>query len=147
MRLRKRQRWNDLQPLAKLRDQIDRMFEDPAIGATEFFGSWSPAVDVLEDKDKLTVKAELPGFRREDIEVALHGNNLVLSGERKQENEHKEGEFYRAERFYGKFRRSIQLPYGVDIGKIQANYRDGVLTVMLPKSENTSGHRIDVKSE
>ena len=147
MRLSKRQRFNDWPPLAKLRDQIDQMFEDPELGSTEFLGGWSPAVDVLEDKDKLTVKAELPGFRREDIDVSLHDHNLVLSGERKQENEHKEGEFYRAERFYGKFRRSILLPYGVDTQKVQATYRDGVLTVTLPKSEKTAGQRIDVTSE
>jgi len=131
-------------PLARLRDQINRMFDQPDFTMGDFFGGWNPAVDVVEDKDRLVVKAELPGFKRENIEVSLHENNLILSGERKYDGEQKEGEFYRSERYYGRFQRSIPLPSSVDAGRIEATYRDGVLTVTLPKSEQSRAKQIEV---
>ncbi len=134
-------------PLSRLRDQLDQMF-DPDFAISDLFGgAWLPAVDVLEGKDKLTVHAELPGFRREDLEVSVHENNLIISGERKAEEERKDGEFHRSERFYGKFHRSIALPYSVDTTNIEARYRDGVLTVLLPKSEQAKARQIEVKVE
>jgi HSP20 family protein len=131
-------------PLTRLRDQIDRLFDQPDFEVNDFFGRWSPAVDVLEDKDKLTVKAELPGFKREDLEVSLHEGDLIISGERRFEEEKKEGEYHRCERYYGKFHRSIPLPSTVDAGKIEAMYRDGILTVTLPKTEKARGKQIEV---
>jgi HSP20 family protein len=135
-------------PLSQLRDQLDQMFEQPDFALSDLLtGSWLPAVDVLEGKDKLTVKAELPGFKREDLDVSVHENNLIISGERKSDEERKEGEFYRSERFYGRFHRSISLPYAVDTGKIEARYRDGILTVTLPKSESAKVRQIEVAVE
>ncbi|HHY85316.1 MAG TPA: Hsp20/alpha crystallin family protein [Verrucomicrobia bacterium] len=142
----RRQRPNDWTPLARLRDQIDRMFDQPMFGL-DMFGGWNPAVDVLEDKDKLVVKAELPGFKREDLNVTLQGDHLVLSGERKFEEEKQEAEFYRSERFYGRFHRAIPLPFSVEQENIQARYKDGVLTVTLPKSEKSRGRQIEVAVE
>lgn len=131
-------------PLSRMREQLNQMF-DPDFALTDFLGgNWMPAVDVLEGKDRLTVKADLPGFRREDLEVSVHDNNLVISGQRRSEDEQKDGEFYRSERFYGKFHRSISLPYSVDTGKIEAKYRDGILTVVLPKSEQARAKQIQV---
>ena len=143
MRLIKRRPGAAESSLMRLRNQIDDIF-DPDVGLAEIFGGWNPAVDVFEDKDKLTVKAELPGFKREDLNVSLHENNLILSGERKYEDEQKEGEFYRSERFYGKFQRSVPLPFPVDASKIGAHYRDGVLTVTMPKSEQAKAKRIEL---
>ena len=131
-------------PLSRLRDQFNRFFEQPDYAFSDLFTGWTPAVDVLDDKDRLTVKAELPGFKREDIDVSVHENNLIISGERRCEDEQKEGEFYRCERYYGKFNRSVPLPASVDTSKIQARYRDGVLTVTLPKSENAKRKQIEV---
>ena len=142
MRLMRRPRMD--MPATRFRDELDRFFEQPDFALSDLFGGWTPAVDVLEDKDKLTVKAELPGFKREDINVSLHEDNLILSGERRCENEQKEGEFYRCERYYGRFHRSIPLPASVDMGKIDAKYRDGILTVTLPKAEKAKGKRIEV---
>jgi HSP20 family protein len=142
MRLMRRPKWE--MPLARLRDQIDQMFEQPDLALSDFFSAWTPAVDVLENKDSVTVKAEMPGFKPEEIDVSLHDNNLIISGERKRENEQKEGEFYRSERFYGKFHRSVALPFTVEPGKIEARYHDGVLTVKLPKSENAKSKQIEV---
>jgi HSP20 family protein len=145
MRLMRQQKLDT--PLTRLRDQIDRMFQQPDFSVGDLLEGWMPAVDVLEDKDKLTVKAELPGFKREDINVSLHEDNLVISGERRCEEEQKEGEFYRCERNYGRFHRAVSLPSSVDMEKIDARYRDGILTVTLPKSEKARGKQIEVSVE
>jgi HSP20 family protein len=145
MQLTRRQRPEYWSPLTRLQDELNRFFTYPDLGETEFFGNWLPAVDIREDKDKLVVKAEIPGMKKEDINVSVHENTLVLSGEKKCEEEEKNGETYRSERCYGRFQRSIALPWSVDTGKIDAQYRDGVLTVMLPKSEQAKPKQIDVK--
>jgi len=135
--------------LNRLRREIDRIFEDPfslLAPSTSFFEGWTPAVDIFEDKDKYIVKAELPGMRKEDIDVSLDGNTLIISGERKQEEEKREGENYRSERFFGRFQRSVTLPTDVQGGKIEASYKDGVLTVTLPKSEEAKPKQIPVKA-
>ena len=144
--------WSGLAPsneLNRIRNEINRIFESPLdflTSSTSFFEGWEPIVDIYEDKDKITVRAELPGMKKEEIDVSLHGNTLVLSGERKHEAEQKEGENYRAERFFGRFQRTITLPGPVDPNKIQAGYRDGVLAVTLPKSEESKLKQIQVKS-
>ncbi len=135
---------NDWSPLTRLRDQLDRMFDEPDFAVSDLFTGWNPAVDIFEDKDKLTVKAELPGFKREDIDVSLHENSLILAGERKHEEEHKGGQFHRSERFYGRFQRSVPLPFAVDADKIDAWYREGILTITLPKSEKSKAKQIEV---
>jgi HSP20 family molecular chaperone IbpA len=96
------------------------LFDYPEFGATELFEGWQPAVDVQEDKDNFIVKAEMPGLKREDINVSIHQNTLVLCGERKREEEKKEEGYYRSERYFGKFQRSIPLPQAVDAQKIEA---------------------------
>lgn len=145
MQLTKRNRLDQWSPLSRLRDELNRAFFDPEFDAGLYEGSWLPAVDVNEDKDKITVKAELPGMKKEDIDVSLHENTLILSGEKKCETEDKKGDVYRSERCYGRFQRAIQLPWSVEHSKIDASYRDGVLTVQLPKSETAKPKQIDVK--
>jgi len=136
--------------VSRLRNEINRLFEDPfslLAPSTSFFEGWTPAVDVFEDKDKYVVKAELPGMKKEDIEVSLDGNTLTISGERKHEEEKKEGETYRSERFFGRFQRSVTLPAAVQANKIEASYKDGMLTVTLPKSEEAKPKQIQIKAE
>jgi HSP20 family protein len=145
MQLTRRQRQDYWSPLNRLRDQLNRVFDYPEMESSDFFEGWNPAVDIHEGKDTLTVKAELPGLKKEDIDVSLHENNLIISGERKRQEEFKEGDWCRSERFYGKFYRSLPLPYAVDAGKIEAHYRDGVLNVSLPKSEHAKPKQIEVK--
>jgi HSP20 family protein len=135
--------------LNRLRQQIDSLFEDPfslLAPGTSFFEGWTPPVDVFEDKDKYVLRAEIPGMKKEDIEVSLDGNTLTISGERTQEEEKKEGETYRAERFFGRFQRSITLPASVQADKIEASYKDGVLTIRAHKSEEAKPKQIAVKS-
>src|SRR5438309_2051979 len=107
--------------LNRIRNEIFRIFEDPfalASSASTLFEGWTPPVDVYEDKDKITVRAELPGMKKDDIEVSVVGDTLTISGERKQEEEKRQGETYRSERFLGRFQRSITLPTEVDATKI-----------------------------
>ena len=143
MKLTRVSTWPTLGRLTDLRDEIDRLFEAPLARTSEFLG-WTPAFDVYEDKDNFTVKAELPGMKREDINVSLHDGNLIVSGERQAET-HSEGtEVYRAERFFGKFQRAVSLPATVAADKVKAAYKDGVLTITLPKAEEAKPKQIEV---
>ncbi len=123
--------------LSNLQDELDRLFESPR-------SNWLPALDVQEDKDSFTVRTELPGLKREDIEVSLHDGVLNISGERKAEAKQEGVEVHRQERYYGKFQRALTLPTPVAADKITAQYKDGVLTVMLPKIEEARPKKIDV---
>lgn len=105
---------------------------------------WTPALDMYEDKDNLYIRAELPGMKKEDIELSLHEGTLSLSGERKKESKHEEAEVYRTERFFGRFQRTVTLPAPVAADKVNAQYKDGVLTVTLPKTEEAKPKHIDV---
>ena len=108
---------------------------------------WMPAVDVLEKDDKFVVKAELPGMKEEDISVSVVGDTLTIKGEKKTETEVKEEDYYRCERAYGSFYRSIPLPSTVDAGKIEASYQDGVLEVTLPKAAEVKPKKIAVSAK
>jgi len=105
---------------------------------------WFPPVDVYEDTDTLLVKAELPGLKKDDIEISLHDGYLTLSGERKEESKHEDADVYRSERWVGKFHRSISLPCSVQADKIKATYNEGVLTVALPKAEEAKPKQIPI---
>ena len=134
--------------LNRLRSEINRLFEDPfslLTPDTSFFEGWTPAVDVVEDKDKFAVRAELPGMKKEDIEVSLDGDTLTIAGERKEEKEDKRGDTYRSERFFGRFQRTITLPSTVDPNKIEAKYENGVLNITLPKTEEAKRKQIQVQ--
>jgi HSP20 family protein len=133
--------------LSELRNEIDRLFESPLselTGQSQLLSGWTPALDVYEEKDSFVVRAELPGMKKEEIEVSFHDGSLSLSGERKSETKHEDAEVYRAERFFGRFQRTISLPATVAADKIKAAYKDGVLTVTLPKTEEAKPKQIDV---
>ncbi|MEW6160523.1 MAG: Hsp20/alpha crystallin family protein [Verrucomicrobiota bacterium] len=133
--------------LSTLRDEINRLFQSPLgdfNGASEFFNTWTPAIDLYEDKDHLIVRAELPGMKKEEIEVSLHNGNITVSGERKIEQK-EEGESSRSERFFGRFQRSLTLPKPVEASKVKAVYKDGILTVTLPKTEEAKPKQIEVQ--
>jgi len=126
----------------------DRFFESrweelPALG------DWMPKVDVSETKDSVVVKAETPGMEAKDIQVSLQENVLTITGEKKQEKEEKEKDerYHRVERSYGSFSRSMRLPAGVESGKVNATFKNGVLTVTLPKTASAKATPIPVKAE
>ena len=139
--------WSSLGKLSNLRDEIDRLFDAPLTELTRssnLLSGWTPALDVYEQKESFTVKAELPGMKKEDITVSLHDGSLSISGERKSESKHEEAEVYRAERFFGRFQRTVTLPAPVAANKVSAQYKDGILTVTLPKTEEAKPKHIDV---
>lgn len=139
--------WPGFGRLSTLRDEIDRLFEAPLsefAQTSQLLSGWTPPLDVYEDKDHLYVRAELPGMKKQDIALSLHDGSLSVSGERKTEKTHEEQEVYRAERFFGRFQRTVTLPTPVQMDKVKAEYKDGVLTVTLPKAEEAKPKRIDV---
>ena len=139
--------WPSFWRLTDLREEIDRLFESPlaeVARTSQLFSGWAPALDIYEDKDSVFVRAELPGMKREEIEVSLHGGSLSISGERESENKHRDAEVYRAERFFGRFQRTVSLPTAVAVEKAKATYQDGILTITLPKTEEAKPKHIDV---
>lgn len=106
--------------------------------------SWSPSVDILEKDGNLILRAELPGMTEKQIELKLEGNTLTLKGERKLENEDKKNNYHRVESFYGSFMRSFRLPDTVDMGKISADYKNGILTVTMPQKPEVKPREIPV---
>lgn len=140
--------WRSLGGLSGLRDEIDRLFELPLSEfnrTSQLLSGWTVPLDAYEDANNIYVKAELPGMKKEDINLSLHDGCLSLSGERKSETSHEGAETYRTERFYGRFQRSVTLPTSVAADKVKAEYKDGILTVTLPKSEEAKPKHIDVK--
>ena len=140
--------WPALDELNQLRQEMERLFELPfgEASGSQFFREWAPAVDLYEERDNYIVKAEVPGMKKEEIDVSLHQNALTISGERKHE-EKREGGNFRAERFYGRFQRTITLPAPVNGENVKASYKDGVLTITLPKSEEAKPKQIEISSK
>ena len=139
--LRSFDRWSNL------RDEINSLFEAPtwanSVRQAQLFTGWTPALDVYQTADDVVALVELPGMRKEDIELSLHDGVLTISGERKDETPESD-KTARTERFVGKFRRSISLPTRVDSNKVNATYKDGILTVTLPKAEEVKPKQIQV---
>jgi HSP20 family protein len=139
--------WPGFGRLTDLRDDIDRLFESPLAEwarSSNLLSGWTPALDLYEDKDNLFVKVELPGMKREEIEVSLHEGSLSISGERKSEQKHEDADVYRAERFFGRFQRTVMLPTPVAADKVKAQYKDGILSITLPKTDEAKPKHIDV---
>ena len=139
--------WSPVEQLSTLREEINRLFDSPFGDLTrrmELFSGWAPALDLYEDKDNLIVKAELPGMKREEIDISVHDGTLTISGERKYEEKNADLEPYRSERFFGRFHRTLALPKPVQSDKAKATYKDGILTVVLPKTEEAKPKQIEV---
>lgn len=107
-------------------------------------GAWMPAVDICETESEFSAIAELPGMTKDDIEVSVEDNVLTISGERKLEKETEKDTFHRVERSYGTFTRAFSLPSHVDATKVKASFKDGVLTVTMPKTEKSKGRKVKV---
>lgn len=147
MKLVPRRPWQELRSIKEELDNLfERLFGREEVAVRKEFAPF-PAVDMEETEDEFIVKAELPGMDRKDIQVELVGNNLVIKGEKRRETEERRGDYHRAERYYGTFYRSIPLPLEVAMDKIRARYRDGVLEVVLPKSEEAKRRTVRVKVE
>lgn len=134
--------------LTALRREMDRMFDQLWEGEPAVIpGEWNPAVDIADLNDMIVVKAEVPGIDPKEIQVTLDGQILTLTGEKKYEKEEKDEKHYRMERSMGSFARSVRLPVPVQEGQVSATFKNGLLTVRLPKSKAVKGASIPVKYE
>jgi HSP20 family protein len=139
-------RWEPMRELNALQGEMNRLFnsffdEEGGNGARR---RWAPAVDLVEREDSLLLKADLPGLSEDDVQIEVRDNILTISGERNAEHEDKQNGYYRVERSFGRFSRSLQLPSGVDPGGIQASFDRGVLAVTIPKPEERKPRRIEI---
>jgi HSP20 family protein len=134
--------WDPFADLNRMQREVERNFFGPRGRQADF----APAVDVHEDAEQLVLRAELPGVKREDIDIQLDANVLTLKGERKLEQETEGRRYHRIERSYGTFVRQFQLPTNVDGSKIDAQLIDGVLTLRIAKKAELKARKIEVKS-
>ncbi|MEO0230510.1 MAG: Hsp20/alpha crystallin family protein [candidate division WOR-3 bacterium] len=143
-------RWDPFKEISSLRDEIDRLFDSffgrqTSIASTE--GFWVPAIDVEETENDYIVKAELPGLKKEDIKLCVTDDSLTISGERKMEKEEKGKTYHRIEMNYGRFERTIRFPSEVVPDKAKASYKDGILTVTIPKTEKAKAKELEIQIE
>ena len=141
-------RWEPLRDFMTTQRGFDRLFREafsPALGEGEVSTrTWAPPVDIYENGDNLVLKAELPGINPDDVEIRVEDNTLYLKGERKFEKEVKEQNYHRVERSYGTFTRTFSLPNSIDSDKVAATYKDGVLTLTMPKKEEAKPKTIKI---
>ncbi len=139
--------WPSLDRWASLRSDLDTLLELPfwtgSRSQSQLFSGWTPALDLYQNNDNIVAVVELPGLAKEDIDISLQDGTLTISGERKDEATPENGAT-RTERCAGKFRRSITIPTRVDANKVSATYKDGVLTVTLPKAEEAKPKQIQI---
>jgi len=148
-------RWNPARELAAwpsdlfgIQREMNRMFDSFFRGSRDedySLSTWIPAVDIAEHDNEYVVKLELPGVNKEDVKITLESNILTIQGDKKQEKETKKENYHRVERSYGAFQRSFTLPTTVKSDKIDAVYKEGVLTISLPKAEEAKPKQIEVK--
>jgi HSP20 family protein len=145
-------RWRPRNDFLSVRGEMNRLFDnfftgwpEPKEGLLE--GKWTPSIDVAETDDKITVTAELPGINQEEVDIAIADDVLTLKGEKKEEKEVKEENYHRIERSYGSFQRSVRLPAGVKTDEIKAAYKDGILTITIPKAEEAKPKQIKIDAE
>jgi HSP20 family protein len=126
--------------------EIDRVF-DAFFGQTDQARRWVPPMDLVEAEDHFVLKADLPGLTEDDVNIEIQDGALTISGQRKAEHEEREKGWYRIERSFGSFNRSLTLPDGVDADRIEASFSHGVLEVRIPKPEERKPRRIEIASK
>jgi HSP20 family protein len=140
-------RWDPFRELEALQENVNKLFQETMgkpFRESASPRSWSPAVDVLEDENKIVVQAELPGMKRDDINVELSGDTLTIRGERKLDNKEN---YVRIERTYGPFQRSFTIGVPIKSDELKANYKDGILEIIIPKAEEIRPKRIEILGE
>ena len=139
--------WNPFRDMSRSERDLEEMFGRPLRwpwGAGE--RGWAPAVDMIDGKDEIVLRADLPGVEEKDIEVTVQDGSLTIRGERKEEQEEKKDNYYFSERSYGAFTRTLTLPAGVERDKVKATFTKGVLEVHLPKAKEATGTKVEVKA-
>ncbi len=143
-------RWEPFRDLVTTQDRLNRLFNETMgrfVGNEGTrSGAWVPSVDIYETEQDIVLTAELPGVDPKDVEATVHEGTLYLKGERKYEKEVKEESYHHVERAYGSFARSFELPASVDADKVQAEFKDGVLTLTMPKKEEARAKKIKIST-
>lgn len=139
-------RWNPARDMLNLEERVSRLLGDavPGFFSAEAPAAWFPPVDIHEDEDRVVLRAEVPGVDKDDLDIRIEGGTITLRGEKKQEKEVASQKAFRFERFYGSFARSFVLPASIDADSIKATYKNGVLEVVLPKSEAAKPRKVQV---
>lgn len=141
-------RWNPLSEMDTLQRSINRLFDDASSASTQRQSAdvmWTPAVDTYEDKDAFLILCDLPGLDQKDVKINLDNNTLTISGTRKLDHDDKRDNYQRIERVFGTYSRAFTLPSAVDTEKIEASMNKGVLTIRLPKREESKPKQIQIK--
>jgi HSP20 family protein len=137
-------RWEPMRELTSLQGEMNRLFNTFFEDNGGSNRRWAPAMDLADAGDHLVLKADLPGLSEDDVRIEIQDRHLTVSGERKAEHEEKREGYYRMERAYGSFSRSVTLPDGIDADKIDASFDKGVLEVRIPKPEERKPHRVEI---
>lgn len=141
-------RWEPFRDMLNSQREFDRLFKEafnPIFGEGELSTrTWAPPVDIYENENDIVLKAELPGVDPKEVEIRVEDNTLYLKGERKFEKETKEENYHRVERTYGSFARSFSLPNSINAEQVKAEYKDGLLTLTLPKREEAKPRTIKI---
>ncbi len=143
-------KWEPLSDLVSLRDAMDRLFEDSFVrtrGLPSVWGGEGLALDMYETADSVVIKSSVPGITPEDIDITITGNVLTIKGESKMEEKVEKANYIRQERRYGAFQRSVTLPESVVADKAEATYENGVLTLSIPKAEESKPRTIKVEAK
>lgn len=146
-------RWDPFRELEDMNERLNRVFGRANLARSSEAASkdalvgfdWAPTVDISESAEEFQIKAELPEVKKEDVKISIEDGVLRISGERKQEKEEQGKKWHRVERTYGSFMRTFTLPSNVDDSKVRADYKDGVLTLRLPKSAQAKPKSVDIK--
>ena len=141
-------RWEPVRELNTIQSDMNRLFNtffaSPTGGNGGSLRRWIPAMDLVETENDFVLKADLPGLNEDDVKIEVENNILTISGERKSEREDRKEGYYRVERAFGSFRRSLKLPEGVDPESVQASFERGVLEVHVPKPEDRKPRKVEI---
>ena len=147
-------KWNPARELLNVEREFNKLFntfnsrfgfDDSSMNEDLENAVWSPLTDISENKDQYILKLDLPGVSKENLKLNFHDGELIISGERKQEKEDKDSKYHRIERTYGKYFRSFTLPQTIQADKINAEFKDGQLTITVPKSEEAKPKELEIK--
>ncbi len=136
-----------LLPFARLRNELEKVFGEDFLSSPTTTTFWAPRVNVRESAEAIEISADLPGVAREDLQIHVEQNQLILRGTRKDDREDKSGTWHRVEKIYGQFERAFNLPSGLRRDDIKATLRDGILTVAIPKAEEARPRQVEIKVE
>jgi HSP20 family protein len=138
-------KWDKLPVFSSFQDEMNRVLDNFFNRESSYGADWKPVVDVAETENEIVVKAEIPGIDPKDIDISITGDKLTLKGEKKEEKENTGKCFHRVESSYGSFKRVITLPASVDVDKVTAEGKNGLLEITLPKKEESKAKKINVK--